>query len=431
MEIHDDVGPDTVPLARPFVTGSLEMLAADLAGEFNVAEEPETLCRSVLLRAVTETASDRGVISWIEANEMVVAGCYDPFGNLVPAGSRWPLAGEHVSRLALAAGHAQTGSFREISGDGLSPALRETYDGLGHMLVAPVRIAGEDVAIVCVSRRRSEAFTAHDRAALDTVCTAAAQPLRAARLAEKLEAALTELTGLATRADAVERVKTDVLRLASHELRTPLTVLHGYLSLIGGGFFGEIPEPLNGVMKILERRTEEMNALITDMLVAARVEDSPIETAWQEADLTAMVREAVTAASPRASERHDLTFEAPLEPVMVTVDVERVALAVRNLVDNAIKYSPDGGRVVCRVAAGDGQATVRVSDQGLGIDAVDRPRLFTRFGRVVTKANSHIPGVGLGLYFCREVARRHGGDVVLLDAPGPGSTFELTLPLPG
>ncbi len=70
-----------------------------------------------------------------------------------------------------------------------------------------------------------------------------------------------------------------------------------------------------------------------------------------------------------------------------------------------------------------------MADHGLGIAPEDREKLFTRFGRVLTSANSHIPGIGLGLYFTREVARRHGGDVTLVDADGPGSVFELTLPL--
>jgi signal transduction histidine kinase len=74
---------------------------------------------------------------------------------------------------------------------------------------------------------------------------------------------------------------------------------------------------------------------------------------------------------------------------------------------------------------------VRVTDHGLGIAAEDRDQLFTRFGRVLTTANSHIPGIGLGLYFSREVARRHGGDVALVDGNEPGSVFELTLPAAG
>src|ERR1035437_7956770 len=252
-------------------------------------------------------------------------------------------------------------------------------------------------------------LTEHDRATLDVVATAAAQPLRAARLEDQLAVALDQLGTFVGNAETVERVKTDVLLLASHELRTPLTVLHGYLSLVREGFFGDIPEPLNGVLTILARRTDEMNSLVND--------------------LRDRVREAANAVAPRASAVHRLRVEVPLEVVTAMVNTESVTRAVRNLVDNAVKYSPSGGDVVCRLFADGERACVRVSDHGLGIDPADRGRLFTRFGRVVTSANSHIPGIGLGLYFSREVARRHGGDVNLVDHAGSGSVFELTLPL--
>jgi signal transduction histidine kinase len=404
-------------------------LVAELVEEFNSASDSQALVRLVLHRAVLETRSDRGVMSWIDGNEMIVAGCHDPFGELVPIGSRWPLAGEQVSAVALAAGRPEAASYGELDLDGVSPALRETYTGLKYLLAVPVSVAGEDLAILCVSRRRSEDFTADDSEILDLVARTGAQPLRAARLGDMLGAALTELTERLADAESVERVKTDILRLASHELRSPLTVLNGYLSLVRGGFYGEIPDPLDAVMKILERRTAEMNGLVNDMLVAARVEDAPAEAEAETVDLRALLREAADSVAPRASTMHRLRVELPREPVLVRVDTERVVLALRNIIDNAVKYSPSGGDVVCCISAGAARARIRVEDHGLGIAPEDRDKLFTRFGRVLTTANSHIPGIGLGLYFTREVARRHGGDVRLVDGDGPGSTFELSLPL--
>ncbi len=133
--------------------------------------------------------------------------------------------------------------------------------------------------------------------------------------------------------------------------------------------------------------------------------------------------------APRASELHRLHVEVPEEPVLARVDAQRVVLALRNIIDNAVKYSPDGGDVTCCVVDDRETARIRVADHGLGIAPEDRDKLFTRFGRVVTTANSHIPGLGLGLYFTREVARRHGGDVALVDGDGEATVFELTLPL--
>jgi signal transduction histidine kinase len=429
MEIKADVGWQGVAYASTTGVEEVHTLALELIDDFNGVSDPAELVRQVLLRAVAETRSDRGVISWIDGSEMIVACSHDPFGELVPTGSRWPLAGEQVTAMALAGGGVEAGSYEDVTLDGVSPALVQTDRGLRQLLVVPVRVAEEDLALICVSRRRTEEYSAEDSRLLDTVAAAGAQPLRAARLEERLNEALAELSELAERAQSVELIKTDVLRLASHELRTPLTVLNGYLSLVQGGFYGEIPEPLAGVMRILLRRTADMNSLVNDMLVAARVEDGPGDVEGEVADLRGVLQAAVSEVEPRASPQHRLKMHLPDEPVLARVDRGRVVLALRNIVDNAVKYSPTGGEVVCTLARDGGMARVQVADHGLGIALDDRDRLFTRFGRVLTTANSHIPGIGLGLYFSREVARRHGGDVALVDGQQPGSTFELTLPI--
>ena len=417
MDIQDGVGRRTEPGARAFAHPGCLSLVPELVDEINGAPDGESLVARVLHRAVMETRSDRGVISWIDGDEMIVAGCHDPYGEPVEIGSRWPLASERVSAVALAAGRPEAGT------------LDETTAGLTHTLVAPVSVAGEYTAILCVSRRRSEEFTADDKQVLDVIARTAAQSMRAARLDDLLKAALAELAERVAGMESVERVKTDVLRLASHELRSPLTVLHGYLSLIRGGFFGDIPGPLDEVMKILERRTDEMNGLVNDMLVAARVEDGAVAAEAETVDLRALVREAAASVAPRASAQHRLHVELPERPVLACVDAERVVLALRNIIDNAVKYSPEGGDVVCCVTGDANTARIRVADHGLGIAPEDRDKLFTRFGRVVTTANSHIPGIGLGLYFTREVARRHGGDIALVDGDDHATVFELTLPL--
>ena len=427
METKDGVGTNASGRAHDFGVGATEALALDLVHEFSAVRDADELARRVLTRAVVETRSDRGVLSWVEGDEMVVAACHDPFGEAVPLGSRWPLAGEQVRWVGLATGIPALDSLDALNG--ISPALKETYAGLRHLLVTPVAVGDEVVAIICVSRRRSEQFDAGDTATLELVAAASAQGIRAGRVEEELSLALAELTEKAAGADSVERVKTDILRLASHELRGPLTVLNGYLSLVMGGFFGDVPEPLLGVLQILERRTADMNSLVNDMLVAARVEDIPVDAAAEPVDLRDLLRAAAEAVAPRASAEHVLSVELADEALLARVNPERAELAVRNIIDNAVKYSPGGGDIVCSVSRDGHEACIRVSDTGLGIAPEDRDKLFTRFGRVVTTANSNIPGIGLGLYFSREVARRHGGDVVLLDGEGPGCVFEMTLPL--
>jgi signal transduction histidine kinase len=116
-------------------------------------------------------------------------------------------------------------------------------------------------------------------------------------------------------------------------------------------------------------------------------------------------------------------------PLIVHADATRLATAITNLLDNALKYSPHGGDVDCTVSTEQGRAIVAVRDRGLGISAADMARLFTRFGRIVTAENSHILGTGLGLYLARELVRMQGGDITATSTPGEGSTFTLWLPL--
>jgi signal transduction histidine kinase len=126
---------------------------------------------------------------------------------------------------------------------------------------------------------------------------------------------------------------------------------------------------------------------------------------------------------------HRLGVQCPPLPVMVRGDSLRLITVLVNLLANAVKYSPAGGEVRCMVRGGEGLAVITVSDQGIGIEAGDMARLFTRFTRVVRGADSEIPGTGLGLYIARQLARHHGGDIVAASRRGVGSSFTVTLPL--
>jgi signal transduction histidine kinase len=149
----------------------------------------------------------------------------------------------------------------------------------------------------------------------------------------------------------------------------------------------------------------------------------------QRVDAVALVTRVVETARKDVPDTHNLDLDVPRKPVEVDVDADRVATILGNLIDNAVKYSPNGGKVRCSVKSGAGKASIAVSDQGLGIDPEQLQSLFTRFGRVVTQESSRIPGTGLGLYLSRQLARLHGGDITVDSQRGKGSTFTLQLPL--
>jgi signal transduction histidine kinase len=144
--------------------------------------------------------------------------------------------------------------------------------------------------------------------------------------------------------------------------------------------------------------------------------------------LDGVIRGVASAVTPTLGSTHRLELELPADPIVADADAERLATIVGNLVDNAIKYSPEGGQVTVALTRSGGNAQIQVRDQGIGIAPDDQARLFSRFGRVVTAQNQHISGTGLGLYLSRQLARMHGGDIKVDSEPGKGSTFTLELP---
>jgi signal transduction histidine kinase len=227
---------------------------------------------------------------------------------------------------------------------------------------------------------------------------------------------------------AIEKNKTQFLNLASHELRGPLTVVRGYVSMLEGGLLGKLNERGRKAMPVISAKVLEMNALIEQMIEAARLEDGALMLRPEPNDLRVIVVAAVDAARVLIESTHQLQLKCPDRPVHVNVDAERIKTIVSNLISNAIKYSPSGGTVHVELINRGGIARVSVKDKGLGIAKDDLPVLFTRFGRVSTPDTDHLPGTGLGLYLGRQLARLHGGEITVDSEPGWGSTFTLHLP---
>jgi signal transduction histidine kinase len=228
---------------------------------------------------------------------------------------------------------------------------------------------------------------------------------------------------------AIERNKTQFLNLASHELRGPLTVVRGYVSMLEGGLLGNLNERGRIAMPVIAAKVLEMNALIEQMIEAARLEDGALMLRPEAADLRDIVSAAIDSARPLADDKHSIRVKCPERPVHVRVDADRVKTILQNLVGNAIKYSPAGGNIDVELVNRGGIARVSVTDTGVGIAKEDLPILFTRFGRVSTSQTVHLPGTGLGLYLGRQLARLHGGEITVESTPGRGSIFTLHLPV--
>ena len=227
---------------------------------------------------------------------------------------------------------------------------------------------------------------------------------------------------------ALEKAKTDFLDFASHELRGPMTVIKGYLTMIAAGSLGDMPPKAASVVPLLVAKADEVNSMLEQMVEASRLEEGRLALKKERSDIAVLTADAVENLGPLVSD-HAVDIARPSEPLWADVDPDRLQIVVRNLVSNAVKYSPAGAPIDITIARRDGHALVAVTDRGIGIDKDDQRNLFTRFGRIETSATAHTSGAGLGLWLSREIARMHDGDLTVESEPGQGSTFTLEIPL--
>lgn len=233
---------------------------------------------------------------------------------------------------------------------------------------------------------------------------------------------------LTERITALEKAKTEFLDFASHELRGPITVIKGYLTMIAAGSLGDVPQRAASVIPLLVAKADEVNALLEQMIETSRLEEGRLALRKERSDIGELTIDAVQNLGPLVGDRQ-LEVERPPRSAWAHVDPDRIQIVVRNLVTNAVKYSPAGSPIEVKVSKADSKILVAVTDHGIGIEKADQANLFQRFGRIESSATAHTPGAGLGLWLSREIARMHDGDLTVESEPGKGSTFTLEIPL--
>lgn len=212
---------------------------------------------------------------------------------------------------------------------------------------------------------------------------------------------------------------------ASHELRTPLTSIQGYARMLRQWALDD-PETARESVEAIEREAARMSALVEDLLLLARGDEgSPL--AKDLHDLRDIAAASVETARAKARGRLDIRFEQPPAPVVAEVDRRHIQQLVDILLDNALKYTPEGGTVTVTVRQTSGHAEISVADNGIGIPEEHQPHIFDRFYRVEEARTGG--GEGLGLAIARQIAEQHDGRLTVDSIPGQGSTFTLSLPV--
>jgi len=222
----------------------------------------------------------------------------------------------------------------------------------------------------------------------------------------------------------VDRIKDALVATVSHELRTPLTSIIGYLDLLGTDV------PLSGedtrYVEIVRRNAARLQRMVEELLFLSRVDAGGIELDLAEVDVVDMARAALGSADPAAAaKRITLEYEGP-EALHARADGNRLGQVLDNLISNAIKFTPERGRVVVSLGTDGDSIVASVADTGVGIPQAEQARLFERFFR--SSATRDVPGTGLGLTIARAIVDSHGGEIEFRSVPGEGTTFTFTLP---
>ena len=289
--------------------------------------------------------------------------------------------------------------------------------GLRSLLVVPMASGGEILGLLGVGNRKGDVFADEDLELLTAVSSLATVAVENLRLHEDLKQANVML-------QEYDRLMNDFVGMVAHDFRKPLTAIRGLAELLLEE--PELPaETIQDYMRTVIEESDGLARLADDTLLITRIESESFEFRWSEVDPGSFILGAV----PLGLSDHSVLVDTPSDLPRFTVDAERLRQVLRNLVSNAVKYSPAGGTVTVRCRLRGSQVAIEVIDQGLGIPQEQVGNLFKKFERVRTPEHMAVSGTGLGLYICRLIVEGHGGQIWVESKLGEGSTFGIVLPL--
>ena len=235
-----------------------------------------------------------------------------------------------------------------------------------------------------------------------------------------------------TEQEKEERERRLFVSNVSHELRTPLTSVKSYLEALDDGALSEPVAP--DFVKVSLNETNRMMRMVTDLLSLSRIDNETSQLDIELTNFTAFITfilnrfDKIKSQSQEGSKKYELIREYPITPIWVEIDTDKMTQVIDNILNNAIKYSPDGGKIKVGMKTTDGQLIISISDEGLGIPKKDLPRIFDRFYRVDKARSRAQGGTGLGLAIAKEIINQHKGFIWAKSEYGKGSTFTIVLP---
>jgi signal transduction histidine kinase len=227
-----------------------------------------------------------------------------------------------------------------------------------------------------------------------------------------------------------DRMKDEFVALISHDLRTPLTSIMGYVELaLDDGLDEDLDSERRSYLEVVARSSQRLLRLVDDLLFVARLQSGRLELVSTVLDLNEIVQQTAEEARGRADAKDlELVVETDSAAVPVAADRGRIFQLLDNLVSNAIKFTPDGGRVEIKVSQ-DGRAVLEICDTGMGFEEDEAARVFERFYRTDSAVERQVPGTGLGLFIAHAITEAHRGRISAHPREGGGAVFRVELPL--
>lgn len=333
-----------------------------------------------------------------------------------------PSAGivEHIPVFTELAGGLEGPTGMPITGD-LRARANLTAPDAQFVIVSPIRTDGQLRGLLFLATPEAGTELADDTYDMLELLTGhAATAMRNADLSAAEERTIAELREL-------DRMKDDFLSILTHELRSPMTAMAGSAELLRDRWGDIGPERREEFLTSIQRNTTRLAALIQDVFDALKAERTDLPVTLEPTDLLPLLVEAAEQ-EVSASGRHELRFDVDTAVPPALADPDRVSQILHNLLNNAVKYSPQGGTITVGLSRRDDEVAVRVTDEGLGIPEAQQQRLFGKFQRLHA-AERGIRGTGLGLYLAKTLAEAMDGRIAVESRESKGSTFTVWLPV--
>jgi len=294
--------------------------------------------------------------------------------------------------------------------------------GIKAAMAAPMIWEGKGVGSIVVGRDYVGPFSEKDIALLKTFAEQAVIAIQNARLFREIQDKSRQL-------EVANKHKSEFLANMSHELRTPLNAIIGFSEVLLERLFGELNEKQDDYLKDIHSSGRHLLSLINDILDLSKIEAGRMELEVSSFDLASALSNAMTLVRERA-QRHDIALEQQVDPQLgeIAADERKFKQILVNLLTNAVKFTPDGGRIDVKARREEDNVVVAVHDTGIGIAPEDQAAVFEEFRQVGRDYTNKQEGTGLGLALTRKFVELHGGRIWVESEPGKGSTFTFTIP---